>query len=219
MAQLKPTLMRCAICREASPQLVAETAESKELPDFDTRPGRPSRSSIVHWVHACPGCGYCSNDLAVVEPEIVEFVRGPIYQAFRKNKVFPPKTTDFLCYALILEEIGAFADAGWTALHAAWVCDDAKDEENARNCRARAIELWQHAKQHGQSFMDNLYEEFSLAADLYRRMADWEQARQSAQHGLDEDNLPPSVNGMLRRQLAYIDRKDSSTHNMQELKR
>jgi len=218
MPQLKPTLMRCAICREASEQLVAESAESKDPPDFDTRPGRPARSSIVHWVHACPDCGYCANDLAVAEANVPEFVRGPIYQAFRHNKVFPEKATQFLCYALILEEIGAFADAGWTAVHAAWVCDDVKDEEHARGCRNRAIGLFRHAKQHRQSYMDNLYEEFSLAADLYRRSGEWEEARRAAQEALAEEHLPPVVDALLRRQLALIDRRDAAGHSMAELR-
>jgi hypothetical protein len=216
---LKPALVYCAICRESSQVLISESAESKEPPDFDTRPGRPARSSIVHWVHRCPGCGYCAHDLEAVTPEIQEYVKGAMYQAFLANKVFPPKATEFLAYALILEEIGALADAGWTALHAAWVSDDAADARAGRGCRERAIELWKRSKEQGESFLEDLYQEFALVCDVHRRLGEWEAARSAAQEGLESEGLPVAVEAMLRRQLALIDRKDDAAHNMGELKK
>jgi hypothetical protein len=194
-------------------------AESKEPPDFDTRPGRPARSALVHWVHRCAGCGYCANDLTAVTPEIEEFVRGAMYQAFLTNKVFPPKATEFLSYALILEEVGMPADAGWTALQAAWICDDEGEERAARSCRERAIELWKAAKEKGESFLEDLFQEFALVSDVHRRLAQWEEARKAAQEGLECKGLPPAVEQMLRRQLALIDRRDDAAHNMAELKK
>ena len=218
MSKLTPKRLRCAVCTAWSEQLVAESAESFEPPDFDTRPGKPSRSGIAYWVQACPDCGYCANDISVSDEGVPEYVRHSIYRAFRNNKVFPEKATQFLCYALVLEKSEQFADAGWTALHAAWICDDAKDIANAASCRRRAIELWKQAKAVGQAFMDNDFEEFGLVADVHRRVEEWDEARAAAQGGLECEGIPQIVNALLRRELAFVDRKDSTAHNMAELR-
>jgi len=219
MSKLKPTRLRCAVCTATSEQLLADSETSFEPPDFDTRPGKPSRSSIIYWVQSCPDCGYCAHDISVASEGTSDYVRHKLYQAFRGNKVFPEKATQFLCYALILEQSGQLADAGWTALQAAWVCDDQKADEPARSCRRRAIELWKRAKLNGQAFMDNLFEEFALVADVYRRCAEWDEARACVNECLECENLPQVVEALLRRELACIDRRDDSRHNMAELRR
>lgn len=218
MSKLKPARLRCAVCTATSEQLIAESESSFEPPDFDTRPGKPSRSSIIYWVQSCPDCGYCAHDISVAGEGTGEYVRHPLYQAFRGNRNFPPKATEFLCYAMILENSGLFSDAGWTALHAAWVCDDAKNADMAANCRRRAIDLWKEAKRNGQAIMDNDFEEFALVCDIHRRCQEWEEARTAANEGLECDNRPPIVEALFRRELALIDRRDAGLHNMAELR-
>jgi hypothetical protein len=219
MSKLKPARLRCAVCTASSEQLIAEAEASFEPPDFDTRPGKPSRSSIIYWVQSCPDCGYCAHDLSVAAEETREFVRGAFYQAFHANKAYPGKATEFLSYALLLEHLGFWSDAGWTALHAAWVCDDLKQDEHAVNCRRRAVELWKHAKRHGQDIMDNDFEEFALVCDIHRRSQEWDESRAAANEGLECDNLSSVVDALLRRELALIDRRDPACHNMRELRR
>ena len=76
---------------------------------------------------------------------------------------------------MILNHVEQYADAGWTALHAAWACDDAGDDASAQRARLLAVDYWQHGKRHGQPFGE-LPEEFALATDVLRRAGKFEEA-------------------------------------------
>jgi hypothetical protein len=186
-------------------------------PDFDTRPGEMMRSTMPYWVQACPACGYCSGAIDQAAPGAPAVVRSSVYQAVWRDTAVPETARQFLCHVVLLEAMERFADAGWTALHAAWDCDDANDPERARQCRMRAIELWKQAKRSGAEFMETLVEEFAVVTDVCRRAGLFEESRQAALEGLDSDGLPPELEAVLRRQLVYISTRDVGCHSMEEL--
>lgn len=68
-------------------------------------------------------------------------VRSEVYGAQAGRKDLPELTTSFLCWSLVAESEGRWAQAGWAAVHAAWACDDARVEAGARECRERAVPL------------------------------------------------------------------------------
>jgi hypothetical protein len=207
----------CAVCGSGISENPDQLPEPSAPPDFDTRPGEPLRSTISRWVHACPSCGYCADDLTRADPRAGDIVASPLYREALDDTFAPEKARHFLAYAVLLEKLRQFADAGWSALHAAWVCDDAGDVDAAVLCRARAIELWKRGKQVGQLFCDDMASEFALVTDLHRRMGQFEHATVTCGEALDLEDLPPAVEVMLHRQLELIQNRDTSAHNMSEL--
>jgi hypothetical protein len=207
----------CGLCGVASEQWTSESLKPKEAPDFDTRPGEPLRSTLPVWVQRCPHCGYCADSIASIHENAVDFVRGQEYHALFENSPLPEKAREFLCYSAILSHVGQHADAGWSALHAAWACDDLGDDVAAVQCRERAIAHWQKGKIAGQSFGDDLAMEYSLVTDLYRRCHLFEAAVVTCSEALDMEDLPPMLEQLLRREKALIDRKDEGRHSIREL--
>ena len=68
------------------------------------------------------------------------------YQHALHDPSLPVKARHFLAYACLLERLREFGDAGWSALHAAWVCDDANHTDGACRCREQAMEYWKRGK-------------------------------------------------------------------------
>ena len=207
----------CGLCGVASEQWTSESPKPKEAPDFDTRPGEPLRSTLPVWVQRCPHCGYCSDSIASIHDDAVDFVRSEAYGEQWREVGLPEKTREFLCYSAILSHVRQHADAGWSALHAAWAADDAGDDISAVVCRERAIGHWQRGKKAGQPFGDDLAMEYSLVTDLYRRACLFEAAVVTCSEALDMEDLPPMLEQLLRREKALIDRKDRSAHSIREL--
>lgn len=191
--------------------------ESSEPPDFDTRPGEPVRSTISAWVNCCLVCGYCAADISVPHAKAAEVVQSELYRETLADETLPHKARQFLCYASLLDKLREHADAGWSCLHAAWVCDDADDSYAASRCRDQAIEYWKRGKHAGQAFSDDLASEYALVADLHRRMGEFELALVTCSEALDFEDLPPLIEHVLRRQKSLIEQRDTNAHSLREL--
>jgi hypothetical protein len=211
-------LVRCALCG-ADNDVVEEPqmSQSSEPPDLDTRPGEPLRSTLAAWVQSCSSCGYCASEIGVAHARAREVMESEAYQQVLRDPSMPQKVREFLCYAYLLDRIREHADAGWSALHAAWLCDDLAHSEAACRCREQAIEYWKHGKHLGQSFSDDLASEYALVADVHRRMAQFELAQVTCSEALDIEDLPPVIEQVLRRQKTLIEQKDTSAHSLREL--
>jgi hypothetical protein len=159
----------------------------------------------------CPECRYAAPDLAQPAPEqVAALIRGEEYQAIECR---------FRRHSWLLAQLGHFADAGWTSLHAAWAADDRADTAAALLCRLRAIELWKEGKRRGQCFMENLESEFALVVDVLRRCGGFMQARETCLEALNETRLTPVIEDALRFQLTLIGRGDTAAHRLDELPR
>jgi hypothetical protein len=208
---------RCAICASENELPSDPPAESAGPPDFDTRPAEPLRSTIENWVQCCQFCTYCAADITVAHSKAGEIIQSDPYQQTYLNTSLPPKAREFLCYACILDRLREHADAGWTALHAAWYCDDLGDEYAATYCREQAIEYWKRGKQAGQPFADDLASEYALVADMHRRMSQFELANVTCSEALDLEDVPPVIEQILRRQKSLIEQRDTGSHSLKEL--
>ena len=58
----------CSLCGTFSEQQIGKVPTPEGLPDLDSRPSEPMRSSIVFWVQRCPKCGYCATDISLEYP-------------------------------------------------------------------------------------------------------------------------------------------------------
>lgn len=210
--------MKCGLCGVENVRVAGRELPSNGPPDFDTRPGEPLRSTLPEWVQRCSGCGYCATDISAIHEDAVELVRSPLYVQQWSAEGFPEKAREFLCYALILQQVGQWADAGWTSLHAAWACDDGHEEAGAMRCRNQALLLWERGKSLGQNFGDDLTMEFVVAADLYRRTEQFERAVVTCSEALDCEDLDPLMAQILRREKSLSERKYTGPANLLDLR-
>jgi hypothetical protein len=121
---IKEVEKKCALCGKESKQIVLVSTNTFGSPDLDTRPPEMERSTIGCWIHSCLWCGYCATDISEGIEKASEIVRSYAYQQQLHNPRFPDLANEFLCFSLILESVGYYADAGWPSVHAAWACDD-----------------------------------------------------------------------------------------------
>ena len=219
VAWMQTLRVRCGFCATESDQSVAGAAREIEPPDFVTRPGEHVRSTIHAWMQHCPECGYCAADISSIHEDAVPLLGTPEYHRQRSDASFPEGARPFLCHSLILQHLGQWADAGWSSLHAAWVCDDSGDVASAVACRTHALTLWQRAKKGGENFGDDLGMEYVLVTDLYRRTGQFEQAVVTCSDALDTQDLPPMLEQILRREKALIDQKDTAAHSLASILR
>jgi len=99
------------------------------------RPGEPTRSTIAQWVQTCMGCGAVAPDVSRLGPEMIEVVESEAYLSLSAR---PPEATPFLRYGMICRP----GDRAGAMLQAAWVADDAGDEEAAVHYRKEAAACW-----------------------------------------------------------------------------
>lgn len=104
-------------------------------PDLDRRPGEPTRSTLAQWLCECPGCGAVAPDLSALPPGAAEILESEAYLSLAAR---PPEATPFLRYAMLC----APGDRAGVFLQAAWMADDAGDEDAARHYRREAAGHW-----------------------------------------------------------------------------
>jgi hypothetical protein len=210
-------LLACGNCGAESRYPVLVHAEELEPPDLDTRPGEPLRSSLPYWMKRCAFCGYCADDIASIHEMAGPVVDSAAYQAQLKDERFPEKANEFICHALILERLGQYADAGWTCLHAAWVCDDGAFPQAADLCRKMALRAWNVGKTKGQSFHESHVSEFLIVSDVHRRLGEFEYALTACNLGAETEDLPELLDHCFRLERALISRKDLGRGSMRDL--
>ncbi len=198
----------CAVCREFSEQAILGSSYTHEPPDLDTRPGEMLRATLPYWIHECPHCGYAAPDLEERITDVEDIVRSEPYQNTEGR---------FLRHSFLLRQLGHFAEAGWTALHAAWLADDDGNHSLAQSNRRLAITLFKEGKSARQNFMNDPHEEFALVTDICRRASDFDEALSTCRAGLQGDGVPPLIEDILRLELTLIQNRDASRHTLAEI--
>ncbi|MBC7926579.1 MAG: hypothetical protein H7039_13065 [Bryobacteraceae bacterium] len=196
---------------------MASLPEPAGPPDFDTRPCEPLRSTLPLWISECVACGYAAEDLSSASEAAVAVVRSDEFAQARVEALVTPEARKFLVYAFLLDRLNQPADAGWSSLHGAWATDDLGDAAGAIHCRQKAVAYWRRGKAEGVNFGADLVSEFALITDVYRRAGEFEQATVACSEGLDNDDVPPALEAVLRRQLTLIQRRDVTAHSLAEL--
>lgn len=208
----------CSLCGTISTQEQAAATSTKGLPDLDTRPAEPVRSLLPYRVQYCPNCGYCATDISLDYPGAVGVIRSEAYQKLLRRRSLPEKARQFLAWALIEEAGGEPGGAGWSALHAAWVCDDAEKPAAASECRRLALARFTRQRAligHIPGFEDASLEDLMLA-DLNRRIGHFKEAQICARAGLDHQPVEV-VRRTLNLEIELADRGDRSVHSLEEI--
>ncbi|MBA3825943.1 MAG: hypothetical protein H0X24_18840 [Ktedonobacterales bacterium] len=224
----------CAVCQTLSEQSYLRSTNTMGPPDLDTRPAPMERDTLGFVIARCPTCGYCAPDLTEAPAEARDVVATDGYRAQLHQDAFPELANTYLCWALICEVTRDYHRAGWAALSAAWVCDDAASKSvalvelaipvalsgeasalAARVSRRRAISLFLTAREYEQVFMEGLGGEELLLTDLYRRCGEFALAEQMARRGIAKSSEAVIIS-ILRGQLALIKRADTAAHTIPE---
>ena len=224
---------KCAVCGETSAQPAVRAGKRHGSPDLDTRPPANVRFNIDTWVQRCPSCGLCYPDIAKSPSGAIGMVQSDTYQKQLQSEGFPKLANSFLCWSLVEEQAGNFANAGWACIHAAWVCDDATDSNRlygnvsgskvgtrdeaaaATLCRAKAVKLLKRARDLGQGFGAQAGSEEALMADLLRRIARFESALKMIQCGI-EAGPRGVVDTVLRFEKELAEKRDTDVHTIAE---
>lgn len=135
-------MVRCAVCGTESRQPPFRAAPPEQAPDLDLRPGEPLRSTMSRWLQQCPRCGYAAPDIASAHPAAAAAVAAAPFRALLSDPQHPPLARRFLAWGHVLEETGALHAAAEATLQAAWVADDERRPDLARQWRMDAVSLW-----------------------------------------------------------------------------
>ncbi len=208
----------CSQCGLTSLQKAITSPERSGLPDLDTRPPEDLRSSLPYWVQRCPNCGYCAPAIDRDYPLAIAVIHRPEYQTLLRKRSLPQLARSFLAWAMIQQASSEDLSAGWSALHAAWACDDAGKPAAAVQCRQQALASFERSHGRGKAlpgFEDPGAEEIFLA-DLYRRTGQFERAIEASRKGLDKR---PSlvIARTLEHEIILATGKDDGRHSLSEV--
>lgn len=198
MTTLYEEKARCAVCGTETEYTGVGSTNSFGSPDLDTRPPEMKRSTIFAWVQRCPGCGYCASDVSVATYQAKSRVRDPEYGNQLADSTLPELANSFLCKALIDESSEDYAAAAWSLIHAAWSCDDAERESQAKTCRSKAANMIRKALESGQQVATQDGAETAIQVDLLRRAGRLNEARQ-----LIQTQRPAITEGIILKILAF----------------
>jgi len=203
---------KCFICGKTSEFTGVMSTSSSDLPDLDTRPSEMKRSTLQYWIRRCPSCGYCADQISHGDGKTAAIVKGEVYHQQLADPAYPELANSFLCRAMIQADVGNHAEAGWAALHAAWVCDDHKPGM-ASACRSKAIQLFQGAMETGETISEETGVAEAVMADLYRRTGQFEKAQMVCLSALFKP-LPELITQVLTFQKSLTEKQDEGCHTV-----
>lgn len=131
----------CAVCGATHRYRILTSTNAFGSPDLDLRPPQMKRGTMPLWVQECPFCGYTAADVSDPTQIPREYLQSEAYRNCGGIRFENPLAGRFFRQHLILLWEQKHTKAFFAVLHAAWVCDDAEDAENAVRCRDIAAEL------------------------------------------------------------------------------
>lgn len=130
----------CAVCQRVSAFRVMGSTSIFGSYDLDLRAPPLRRHTMGLWLQDCPECGYVNDSVEDLLPGAAEVVRSPEFQELRQDQCSPKLVLSFKRHALLVSTDPAAA--GWSLLHAAWVCDDLGLADLAREYREGCADFW-----------------------------------------------------------------------------
>ena len=164
--------------RPSTEMLLGSTNTFGGAPDLDTRPPEMERSTLHDTIYRCHRCGYCHTSLDTLIEGAQPVVASEEYQALLLAGAVPRVARYYLAQCLLLECADDYPGSAWAAIQAAWVCDDKNAEEQARQCRDKALALIARAEANGEWFAAQAGAAIAIKIDLYRRAGRFEEARE-----------------------------------------
>lgn len=207
--------LKCAVCGKENEFQIMGSSNSFGSTDLDSRPAPMIRYTMEMWVHRCAECGYCAKNITEKLPGTEKIIRTENYINQLNNPNMPELGNIFLCYSMLLNNANEYADAGWSALQAAWICDDNGENEGARACRIKAIELFAKANKNNQIFAEKPEMQMIIITDLLRRADEFKHADDMCKKGLEtaEDEICINIFNFEKKLIAD---KDSGCYKVED---
>jgi uncharacterized protein (DUF2225 family) len=205
----------CAICGTQRFYTVLSSTETSGAPDLDTRPSGMARRDLLHAVLCCKRCKYCAPDLSERLETAPDLVPSPEYRRLLSEKGIPELARRWACWSLLQERASGHAAAGWAALRATWVCDDASTVQAADRYRAGAIESFHRAQGAGRRFAGDRVSEQLILVDLYRRTRRFERAIWLCQE-LQAAGAPDHIRDVVSFQLHRAEQGDNLAYTLDD---
>ena len=163
---LYPEEITCAVCGAKNTFQLLGSFSTFGAPDLDLRPAEMQRRTMPYWVQKCPSCGYVASQISKPAPVTKEWLKTEKYTTCNGINFSSDLAKEFYQQYLISIQSKDTKTAFFALLHAAWACDDRRDEENAKDCRGKAAIL---AKVLLSEKSDNAENLSLIRADLLRR--------------------------------------------------
>jgi len=184
--------------------------------DLDGRPSLILRSEVYLRIQRCPLCGYCAPDITRGLQDDHAVLESEPYRMQLGDTSYPQTANTFLCHGLIMEKRGQYADTAWSALFAAWICDDNGFPDSAQICRRRAIEFFMRAKESHQSFARSDGLERLYMIDILRRLSEFGEAARMCESAIAKERDEELLT-LLEFEIDLIEERDTTGHAVSEI--
>lgn len=202
----------CSVCGAKNEYWVLASTNAFGSSDLDLRPPEMQRSTMEYWVQECTECGYVSEEVSDVSNVTKEWLQSEKYLLCDGMSFSSGLAKKFYKYYLINLEDKNVEDAFLAVLHAAWVCDDNDEFDNAKNCRQLAIQLADNLIKENEENADNL---LLIKADLMRRSGDFYNLILEYSDVKFDDDL---LNEIVSFQLQKANEKDTACYTVGDVK-
>ncbi|MCM1506409.1 MAG: DUF2225 domain-containing protein [Ruminococcus flavefaciens] len=198
----------CSVCGTESSHTVITKVQANGAQDMDLRPPEPHRSSMEYWVMECPECSYCNGTLETPLDSDRSYLESKEYKTLGGLETENPLVSKFVRKALVNIKNRNYAEAVYSYLYGAWVCDDAEDNETAKECRNEALSIMENSRLlDDKNFM-------LMRADLLRRNGQFEKV--ISDYGERFFEVPLMLLAS-QYQVKLAKNSDSSAHKMSEI--
>ncbi|MCK4375664.1 MAG: hypothetical protein KAX19_10055 [Candidatus Brocadiae bacterium] len=215
MTTLHKEEVRCDVCGGQSECIRIVSTNALGPPDLDMRPREMERSTMRHWVHRCPHCGYCASELSESPTGADAVVEKTEYKDQLKNPDYPELANSFLCKAMVDRATGDLVEATWALIRAAWACDDSGSPEKASACRQQAAQMLEMAQADGQDVAEQEGVSDAVLVDLLRRSGQMERAERVIESHRDVIS-EETIHRIFEYQSLLIREGDTSCHTVAE---
>jgi hypothetical protein len=211
MTMLARVQNRCAVCGAINMYTDVMSTNSFGSPDLDLRPAEMERSTMGSWIQACPKCGYVSKRISDQTYVSKLWLQSEKYLTCDGIPFVSDLAKIFYRYYLLNSRKSELEDAFFSILHAAWACDDANDDENAKHCREIGIVLGRLLIEENCADVDKIK---LICADLMRRAGKFDQLISTYESVHFDDDLH---NQILKFQIEKAKARDVSCYRVGEV--
>ena len=211
MTTMFKQVKKCAVCGSKHEYSMIASTNSFGSPDLDLRPPEMQRGTMYLWVEECPDCGYVASDITdkpnrvtkewltseeYITCDGIRFRSGLAARFYKQYKIclLNKKTEDAFC----------------AIHHAAWACDDMKDNKNAVRCRDLAIPLIEKLLSGKSRNKENLK---LMRADLLRRAGHFDKVIADYSSFVFENEIMDKVREF---QVKKAEQKDALCYTVEE---
>lgn len=215
MTTFTPDKVVCGACGCVFNHFALASTNSFGSPDLDTRPPGMQRSTMHAWIQRCPSCSYCSRDASRLEESCRPVLDSDGYRSQLADARYPDLASSFICSGMLEGAAARDTEAAWAYLHAAWVLDDARSDELARQWRSKAADVILGVMAAGHSFVEQPGASEAILVDCLRRSGRGDEAlsliERASNGGFDD-----VITQILAFQRGLIQSGDTAAHLIKE---